>query len=185
TEGSASSSRLAYRQPWPGPGLVGAGALEDLDDVAVRIAHERLVDAVATRHRPAADLHAPLAQPRQRRVEVVNLERKVRDETELQRRAGRRRAGAHRRVVFDDQMHLVRPRAEPCTGEGEAGRTIDLLETERVAVEAPRALEVADHERAVLDAADQPDGLPATPQCFGETPWTTTWMFSFAAPLDS
>src|SRR5207253_5386550 len=28
-------------------------------------------------------------------------------------------------------------------------------------------------------------GLPAMPQCFGETPWTTTWMCSGAAPLDS
>ena len=31
----------------------------------------------------------------------------------------------------------------------------------------------------------QPPGLPATPQCFAGTPWTSTWMCSFAAPLDS
>src|SRR6266542_1560430 len=28
-------------------------------------------------------------------------------------------------------------------------------------------------------------GKPAIPQCFGGTPWITTWMCSFAAPLDS
>ena len=28
-------------------------------------------------------------------------------------------------------------------------------------------------------------GLPAIPQCFGETPWMITWMCSLAAPLDS
>src|SRR5262245_21615948 len=39
--------------------------------------------------------------------------------------------------------------------------------------------------RAEHGVEAQPPGLPAIPQCFGDTPSMITWMCSTAAPLDS
>ena len=49
-------------------------------------------------------------------------------------------------------MDLVVPEAKPGAGEGEVRRSRNLLEPERLGVEAPRALEIGDDEPAVLDA---------------------------------
>ena len=55
------------------------------------------------------------------------------------------------RVRLREEMELGAAEAEPGAGEREVGRARDLLEPERVGIEAARAVEVGDDEADVLD----------------------------------
>ena len=128
----------ADRLPKRRVALILAGPLEELHDVAVRVAHEYLGHPVAARHR-ATNQHDPVViEACARGLEVFYLDRNVGREAHLHARTRIRGARMARRVVLHDQVELIlRTDGEPRACEDEVRRPRHLVEAERPTVEAP------------------------------------------------
>ena len=115
-------------------GLIAPGPLEQLDDIAVRIEDEELVDAVTARHGAGRRRNAVRAQPSLPGRQVVDLEREVRGEPARETGPRRQHPGSTGRIGLHEQVDLGVAEREPRACEGEARRTRQLLEAERLTV---------------------------------------------------
>jgi hypothetical protein len=126
--------------------------LEQLEDVAVRIAEEDLHVSVAPWHRATRERHAVLGEASARGVEIPDFEREVMRHAPLSARTRIRLSGTTCGVRVGEEVDLGSPEAEPRSVEGEVRRALHLLESECLGVEPLRSLEIGDDETNVLDA---------------------------------
>ena len=198
-----------------GPAFGAALSRDDRRPLARRRARRARRRASATEGGPAprpdpALLRRRLHRPRRR--EARRLRRRDRPPVEgdggdpprrprapRQPRALRDGAVADARVVPPDRPQRRRLRARPprragADGDrqlraGEADRPHDPAARARDrrgrARRARRSSSRRSRPRSAPRTISQPLGFPATPQWVGETPWTSTWMCSRAAPEDS